>query len=385
MPRPIVDSIQDIWLATSHPTDWNRLTVSVHAHFFEASNDFFNMHLPTLRNAVAWLGCRELRGKVTWARLSNFEKGVIQKFIRLIQGQSHLVWFSTIPLKGGFWKEAIKESSSWMPCILEVNPHEPVKKLGLKPLSEKNHQLSYHCLGHSTLFIHYELADGKSWNCVINPHEAATITLSEGGLYSRACPPLHYKEQLPPIDAVVVTDSREDLYDLQALTFFQIYQPTFFLSGDLKGSGFASVVQFGKSQRFMMMENTSSAKLVITYFPPQCPKDGNKHSGSLVFSFPSTTAMDTFTDVVVLGTGECCSEEDYLAHCKKIKGVFSLCAVAFVPIDSLLVRKDYISMMARAIQILEPKSYVGMHFGIWPFHIDQESPADRLARELGHV
>lgn len=374
MPRLIVESIQNIFLATRCPT------------YDSAPYLVYQSHLQILQNAVDWLGCKQLRKIVKWSNLSEIEKNILKKFIRQIQGQSPHVWFSSLALTGPFWKEAIDKSSSWFACELDQNLDVPPKYfLGSpSPYREKNHQISFLWLGHHSFFLQYRLEGGQKWNCLINPHEASEITISDWGiLYARAVPSACPISSLPPIDTVIVTDTREDHYDPVAVSFLQIYQPVLFLAGGIEEDPNAeSAILPNAKARYLMCENRSISKLTLTYIPPRCREQGNAHSGSWIFSLPCTTYMNRFTHIVLLGTAECCLKEDFVDHCKEISKSFPEITYLLLPIESLAMREDYKGMMAAGIHILHPLHYFCTHFGTWPFHLIEEYPPQVLHREL---
>lgn len=289
MPPEVVKSINDISLATVYSTDPSSLTVDRFEHF--------ESHLEVLQNAINMLGCKKLRNTVKWSNFSEIEKVILTKFIRQIQEQSPLVWFSSLSLTGPFWEDAIMHVPKWIPFKLDLNPDEPPQALlsndSLGKKEEEDHRFGFGLLGDQSILLQYHLANDQKWTCLINPHVRAFYTLGS----------------LPSIDAAIITD-----YDSEAISFLQIYRPTFFFPiGDEKG-------------RYLIYEKQSRARLVITYFPPSCK--GGEHSGSWIFSFPCTTKMKCFSHIVVLG-------RDFdLEDCRRIKKTFSEVRTAFLPVDS---------------------------------------------------
>ena len=267
---------------------------------------------------------------------------------------------------------------------LRVDPREPLKALSGTACSgdiEAEHRFSFAWLGHHSFHFVHELSDGRCWSCFINPHEKSAVEFSDRGMFLRMVPPQQIT-LFPPADAVVVTDGREDHYDPAAISFLQMYQPALFLPEDItEPYAFHS----SKNARFLMAERNSTTKLAATYFSSSCPKKGKGHSGSWIFSLPTTTSMTCFSHMVVLGTAECCSEDVFLDHCRTIKTAFREIALVFVPIDSLQMRKNYACIMAKAVRILEPVRYFCSHYGTWPFHMHPKSPTDCFVEHLSQL
>ncbi len=285
-----------------------------------------------LFDSANWLGRESVSDRALWLRLKPEVKADLVKFVRLVQKR-----IFGCRLTGSFWAEAIKETASWSVSA----------KTGVSWIQGTGYvhvEMDY-----STLVFQYNLGNGLNWRCVVNPHEGSEMTIPGQGTFTRLTPKTFVKENLYPVDAVIGTSFRQDEWDIEAASFFTIYQPAFFFP-------------VLTPAHYTMKECKTGSALDLTYFPPKCKKMGLNHSGSWVLSFP---LVKKTAHMLILGRAECCIILDVWRHCVEIKERFPEMTTVFVPKGSLLDRADYGPMMDFVANIFRPCEWIETHKKTW--------------------